>query len=227
MRKTSVLWVSLTLLAVLLSTSRAADKPEGAIDLFDGKSLEGWEHYLVKPELKMSDVWSVREGLLVCKGEPMGYIATKKEYTNYRLIVEWRWGVGTSGGNSGVLMRITGKPRPLPKCAEAQLQDRKAGDIYGFHGFNVKGEASRAISAQNAFVGKLSGVSKMKGNENNPGEWNKYEITLKGGELTIVLNGDKVNEANGLDVVAGKIGLQSEGGEVTFRTVRLIPLDGN
>ena len=28
----------------------AADKPEGSIDLFDGKSLTGWEHYLVKPD---------------------------------------------------------------------------------------------------------------------------------------------------------------------------------
>ena len=72
--------------------------------------------------------------------------------------------------------------------------------------------------------GKLSGVKKIKGNEKEPGEWNKVEITLRGGELALAVNGEKVNEATGLDVVAGKIGLQSEGGEVHFRTVRLIPL---
>ena len=37
-------------------------------------------------------------------------------------------------------------------------------------------------------------------------------------------NGEKVNEATGLDVVAGTIGLQSEGGEIHFRTVELTRL---
>ena len=203
----------------------AADKPKGAIDLFDGKSLAGWEHYLVEPDVKMADVWSVRDGLLICKGKPMGYLATKKEFTNFRLIVEWRWAPGKPGGNSGVLMRITGKPQPLPKCVEAQLQSGKAGDIYGFHGFAVKGDAARSISAKGKMIGKLSGVSKIKGNEKKPGEWNKYDITFNGGDLKLIVNGEKVNEATGCDVVAGKIGLQSEGGEVHFRTVRLIPLD--
>jgi len=201
-------------------------KSEGAIDLLDGKSLAGWEHYLVKPGVKMADVWSVRDGLLVCKGSPMGYLATKREFTNFELVVEWRWPPGKPVGNSGVLMRITGKPRALPKCVEAQLKAGSAGDIYGFHGFKVKGSA-RVISAENKFVGKLSGVSKIKGNEKKPGEWNKYEITFNGGNITVILNGRKVNEATGCDVVAGKIGLQSEGGEVHFRTVRLIPLAGD
>jgi len=203
----------------------AADKPKGAIDLFDGKGLAGWEHYLVKPDVKMADVWSVRDGLLICKGTPMGYLATKKEFTNFRLIVEWRWALPKPAGNSGVLMRITGEPQPLPKCVEAQLKSGSAGDIYGFHGFQVKGDAARSISANGKMIGKLSGVSKIKGNEKKPGEWNTCDITFNGGDLTLIVNGEKVNEATGCDVVAGKIGLQSEGGEVHFRTVRLIPLD--
>lgn len=193
--------------------------------LFNGKDLSDWTYYLVEPDVKMSDVWSVRNGLLICKGEPMGYIATKAKYTNFKLVVEWRWAPGKKAGNSGVLMRITGKPRALPKCTEAQLQSGKAGDIYGFHGFNVKGDAARSRTGQNEMIGKLSGVSKIKGNENTPGQWNKYEITLKGGDLTLLINGEKVNEATGLDIVAGTIGLQSEGGEIHFRTVELTPLD--
>ena len=168
-----VLTLAIVLLAIgslnASAKAPAADKPKTAIDLFDGKSLDGWEHYLVKPDLKMTDVWSVSDGLLVCKGTPMGYIATKKEYTNFRLIVEWRWPPGKPVGNSGVLMRITGKPQALPKCVEAQLKAGSAGDIYGFHGFNVKGSA-RVISAENKMVGKLSGVSKIKGAEKKPGE---------------------------------------------------------
>ena len=219
--------ISLAAIAVLLAaglSAVAAEKPKGSINLFDGKSLKGWEYFLVEPDVKMADVWSVKDGLLICKGEPMGYLATKKEYTNYQLIVEWRWAPGKPAGNSGVLMRITGEPKALPKCAEAQLKAGSAGDIYGFHGFQVKGDAARARTAEGEMIGKLSGVSKIKGNEKEPGEWNKYEITLNGGDLTLLVNGEKVNEATDCDVVAGKIGLQSEGGEVHFRTVQLTPL---
>ncbi len=219
--------ISLVAVVVVLAAGQfasAADKPEGSVDLFDGKSLAGWEYFLVEPDVKMADVWSVSDGLLICKGEPMGYLATKKEFTNFRLIVEWRWAPGKPAGNSGVLMRITGEPKALPKCAEAQLKAGSAGDIYGFHGFQVKGDAARARTAEGEMIGKLSGVSKIKGNEKEPGEWNKYEITLNGGDLTLLVNGEKVNEATDCDVVAGKIGLQSEGGEVHFRTVQLTPL---
>ena len=154
----------------------------------------------------------------------MGYLATKGKYTNFRLIVEWRWAPGKKPGNSGVLLRITGEPKALPKCAEAQLQSGKAGDIYGFHGFQVEGDAARSRTGDGGLTGKLSGVSKIKGNENEPGQWNKYEITLNQGNLTLIVNGEKVNEATGLDIVSGNIGLQSEGGEVHFRTVQLSPL---
>ena len=224
MRRSMVLAAIVVALAAGQFAS-AADQPEGSVDLFDGKSLTGWEHYLVKAELTMADVWSVRDGLLICKGKPMGYLATKKEFTNFRLIVEWRWAPGKPAGNSGVLMRITGQPQPLPKCVEAQLKSGSAGDVYGFHGFQVKGDPARARSAEGKIIGKLSGVSKIKGNEKAPGEWNKMDITLRGGDLTVAVNDEKVNEATGCDVVAGKIGLQSEGGEVHFRTVRLTPLD--
>jgi len=213
------------LLAVLaLAAGQFASAADGSIDLFDGKSLDGWDYYLVKPEVKMADVWSVRDGLIVCKGQPMGYIATKKTYTSFRLVVEWRWAGESKKNNSGVLMRITGEPMALPKCCESQLQAGNAGDIYGFHGFGVKGDA-RTVSGENKLVGKLSGVKKIKANEKKVGEWNTMEITLDGGSLTVVVNGEKVNEARDVDVVAGKIGLQSEGDEVHFRTVRLTPIE--
>ena len=55
--------------------------------------------------------------------------------------------------------------RALPKCVEAQLKAGSAGDAYGFHGFQVKGDAARAISAEAEMIGKLTGVKKIKGNE--------------------------------------------------------------
>ena len=65
----------------------------------------------------------------------------------------------------------------------------------------------------------------MKGNENKPGEWNKYEITAKDGTITLLVNGEQVNEAVDCDVRDGQIGLQSEGGVIHFRKVQLTMLE--
>ena len=215
------------LAVVVLSTlAFSAEAPaQQATKLFNGKDLSGWGFYLVEADKKMEDVWSVKDGLLVCKGEPKGYLCTEKEFTSGKLVVEWRWAPGAKPGNSGVLLRITGKPQALPKCYEAQLQHGNAGDIYGFHGAPVTGDKARTISKPgHKLGGDLSGVKKMLGAEKPAGEWNKYEITLDGEKLSLVVNGVKVNEAGGLQVIPGKIGFQSEGGEIHFRTIEVSPV---
>lgn len=206
-------------LSVLMSNTVRADEPAGKpTKLFNGKDLSGWEHFLVDKNAKMEDVWSVEDGVLVCKGKPGGYLCTKKEYESFKLVVEWRW--PEKPGNSGVLMRITGEPTMLPNCVEAQLQSGSAGDMYGFQGFKIDGDKARRFDNAN-FAGGLRGLKKIEGNEKKPGEWNKYEITAQGGQVTLVVNGKKVNEATNCDVRPGKIGLQSEGGVIHFRTVEL------
>jgi len=210
-------------LAVLLTSASWADEPSVKEDkLFNGNDLSGWEHFLVDEKVKMKDVWSVKDGILICKGTPGGYLCTKKEYESFKLIVEWRWPPGGKPGNSGVLMRITGKPTMLPNCVEAQLASGSAGDMYGFQGFKIDGDKARRFDNPGA-AGGLKGLKKITGNEKEPGEWNKYEITVDGDKITLLVNGKKVNEASGCDVRAGKIGLQSEGGVIHFRTVTLTP----
>ena len=51
--------------------------------------------------------------------------------------------------------------------------------------------------------------------------WNRYEITVSGGNLELKVNGEIVNQASGLDVLAGPIGLQSEGAQIHFRNIEL------
>jgi hypothetical protein len=204
-----------------MAFAQAADP----VQLFDGKTLTGWDCFLVKPETKLGDVWSVQDGILVCKGKPLGYLYTKDRFTNFRLIVEWRWAPGTKPGNSGVLLRITGDHKFLPTCAEAQLQNGSAGDVWGFGGFACKGNPARTRTVKgNKQLGDFGGVRRIKSNEKKPGEWNRYEITLDGAVLSLIVNGEQVNVASGLDAVAGQIGLQSEGGEIHFRKVELTPL---
>jgi hypothetical protein len=194
--------------------------------LFNGKDLTQWTAVLAKPDVKKEDVWSVRDGLLICKGEPLGYLATQDMYTNFRLVVEWRWAPGKEPGNSGVLLRINGEPKGLPRCLEAQLKSGDAGALYGFHGMKISGDAARLTAVKgHELGGDFVGVKKIIGNEKPPGEWNRYEIVLKGPALTVSVNGKQVNQATDCEIVAGPIGLQSEGGEIHFRTVELTPLD--
>lgn len=187
------------------------------VQLFNGSDLSGWGFFLTDENAVMEDVWSVQDGVLVCSGEPRGYLATENAYESFRLVVEWRW--PEEPGNSGVLMRMTGEPEMLPNSVEAQLQSGNAGDMYGFQGFKIGGDEERLSEIS---IGWRLG--KIQANENEPGEWNRYEITADGDRLTLVVNGEVVNEATGCDVRPGRIGLQSEGGVIHFRKVALTTL---
>jgi hypothetical protein len=203
------------------------DRSAKAITLFDGSSLDAWDFHLVDPDVTMADVWSIEDGVLVCKGEPLGYLHTKEDFKNYRLTLDWRWAPGKKPGNSGVLLRATGKPIGfMPKCVEAQLKSGSAGDIWAFRGFQLAETKDRwrEIKA-NPNLGDFFGPAAMENRENEPGEWNTYQIMLKDDKLVVKVNGEVVNRVSGCDVVAGKIGLQSEGAEIHFRNVKITPLD--
>jgi hypothetical protein len=218
-------------LAAVLSPLAAAAQPQ-AVRLFNGKDLSGWSHFLVDPKVPAADVWSVRDGVLVCKGDPLGYLYTNTEHTNFTLVVEWRWAPGAAARlgkapNSGVLLRVNGEPKPkgVPRAYEAQLRAGDAGDLYGFWGLPLEGDAGRRREAKgHELLGDMVGFSKSEAAEKPEGEWNVYEITLDGPSLVVFVNGKKVNEAKGAAVLPGRIGLQSEGGEIHFRRVELTPI---
>lgn len=195
------------------------------VNLFSGVDLENWKFFLVDASVAKEDVWRVEDGILICRGEPLGYLYTDQSFTNFRLQLEWRWAPGTEPGNSGVLMRINGEPRAIPRSIEAQLKSGNAGDVYGFRGMALEGDAERRRTGTNELVGDFVGISRKGGTESEPGEWNRYDITLEGTSLWVRMNGELVNEAVDCDQISGPIGLQSEGGEIHFRNVRLTPLD--
>lgn len=221
----------LTLAVVALLPLVAAGQPP-AVALFNGKDLAGWSHFLVDSKVPATDVWSVKDGVLVCRGEPMGYLYTDADYTSFTLIVEWRWARGAAARlgkvpNSGVLLRVNGEPKPkgVPRAYEAQLQAGSAGDVYGFWGMPLEGDTARRREAQgHELLGDMVGFRKIEAAERPEGEWNTYEITFDGPSLSVTVNGRKVNEATGALVMPGRIALQSEGGEIHFRRVELRPL---
>ena len=215
----------------LVPLASAGAAPAETVRLFTGRDLAGWSHFLADPKAGLADVWSVRDGVLVCKGEPTGYLFTDTEHTSFRLVVEWRWAKGAAARlgqapNSGVLLRVNGEPKVIPRAIEAQLRSGDAGDLYGFWGMTVEGDPARRREKKgDPVLGDMVGFVKGEAAEKPEGEWNLYEITVDGPSIVVQVNGRKVNEARNATVLPGRIGLQSEGGEIHFRRVDLTPIE--
>jgi hypothetical protein len=210
-------------LIVSCGTLRSGPK---TVELFDGKSLAGWQHTLADASVGRDKVWSVQNGILVCTGEPIGVLYKGPDLTDFNLEVEYRWAPGTKPGNSGIFSRIERPVTPLPRAIEVQLKHGSAGDLIGLHGKAVAGGQPRAIRVKaHPVAGDISGVSKSQDAENPPGEWNKVLIEARGPLYTVYVNGKLVNEVKGVDTTSGPVGIQSEGGEIHFRRVALMPMD--
>lgn len=189
------------------------------VQLFNASDLAGWTFDL-QNDADPKSVWSVQDGLLICKGKPAGVIRTEKDYGNYELTVEWRWAPGTKGGNCGVLVHCS-KPRELgiwPKSIEVQLASGNAGDFWVI-GETIKVDADRTPD-------KGRRILNLTDNSEKPtGEWNTMRIRCKADRVTVWVNGDKVNEGTDCSVSKGAISLQSEGAEIHFRKVELTPME--
>ncbi|MDM7460965.1 MAG: DUF1080 domain-containing protein [bacterium] len=214
----------LALCGALLLASAERSAPSEAqrveiVQLFNGRDLSGWNAYLADPNVKMEDVWRVEDGILICKGEPLGYLYTEKDYKNYILRVEWRWAPDKKPGNSGVLLRVHGAHKIWPRSVEAQLLYTNAGDFWLIDGAPLQTDPE--------FIDKNAERHRWrkKSAEKPAPEWNQYEIIVYKDRILLRVNGELVNEGSGAEEIAGKIALQSEGGEIHFRKVELIVLD--
>jgi len=229
MRKMKLgVWVAcLSLAAVAAFAAESGASPGGdrpvrkRIELFNGKDFAGWTFVLRDKDVDPASVWSVRDGVVHCKGQPYGYMRTTKDYGDFRLTYEWRW-VG-KGTNSGCLVFMTGEDKVMPACIEAQLGSGRAGDALGLGGASFK-----ELKAQET---KTIRVPRTKDDVEKPiGEWNRMVVVCKGASMEVWVNGEHVNKAtecvdpDGKTLAKGKICLQSEGGPIEFRNIVLEPL---
>jgi hypothetical protein len=140
---------------LILAAVRADDPqpgpvtPHETIRLFNGTDLTGLTTWL--RDTKRNDprkVFSARDGLLHISGDGFGYAATDKEYRDYHLVVEYKWGQRTDGRkyvrNSGVLLHATGPDGGAGgtwmSCIECQLAQGCVGDLIVIRGQDAKGE---------------------------------------------------------------------------------------
>ena len=197
-------------LAAVASTPPAtgAVVPNKRIVLFNGKDLTN----LTPVGEGSAKTWSAKDGVLSCRGTPVGYIRTDGTYRDYRLHVEWRW--PSSEGNSGVLVHCTGPDKVFPKCLEPQLKSGDAGHIY-----QIGATFKEAVARKDRFVPRQNPSS-----EYPLRQWNTYDIVCKDDTVTCFVNGVFQNHITGASVSGGQIGLQSEGAGIQFRNMYIEPI---
>lgn len=205
-----------TLLVCTAAVSFAQEKEY----LFNGENLDNWIVYVKDNAVKAEDYVYVKEGVIETIGKPVGYLYTKKVYSNYKLHVEWCY--PEKAKNSGILLHANGPDLIWKSHYQAQLKYQNAGD------FIVHGVGRRATLADVDYVSTEANkplIPKMHPtNENPAGEWNAFDITCKGGFIEIRVNGLVQNVAYNLSVTSGNIGLQVEGCKIQFRNLWIEPL---
>lgn len=151
MRRCAFLLV-LTGLFFMVPVTPAADDA-GFKDLFNGKDLTNFYTYL-KGLGKNNDpkkVFTVHDGMIHVTGEIFGCFTTEKEYENYHLLVEFKWGEKTyaprekKSMDSGILLHCVGEDGAAGgvwmESIECQLIEGGTGDF-----ILVKGKSPQAPS---------------------------------------------------------------------------------
>lgn len=212
-------FLSFVLCAVLLwvfgSVSLAQE--EGFKPLFNGKDLAGWVPVNTAPS-----TWKVEDGMVVCSGKPIGELRTEKMYQNFILELEWRH--MKPKGNAGVFVwadDITARGVPFHRGIEVQVLENDYGnseshtthgDIFPIHGatmtpINGRGNGSRAFPTEHR-------------SKPSP-EWNHYRIECQDGNISLAVNGKVVTQGKDASPRKGYICLESEGGVVHYRNLKI------
>ena len=169
------------------------------------------------PTVDPKEYFYVTDGVIETVGVPVGYLRTIKEYSNYRLHVEWRYPELPT--NSGVFIHTNGSDKIWPAHYQCQLKSGNAGD------FIVHGIGERATVGDSACVSteKIKPIiAKLhESNEKKAGEWNCCDITCKGNTVEMKINGVLQNIGTNCSMTKGSIGLQAEGSKIQFRNLWL------
>ena len=160
---TRLLFCLLLLVSLAVAPAHAqqsAIRPDTTIHLFDGKSLEAFDTWLVddhlKDPLRVFTVVDQVDGAPAIRisGERWGGLVTKREYRDYRLVTEFRWGLATWGDrrnaarDGGILLHAQGAHGNTGRdgngawmrSVEAQIIEGGVGDIIVVAGFDEKGQ---------------------------------------------------------------------------------------
>lgn len=144
----------------------------------------------------------VKDGAILVK-DGNGLIQAKGAFADFVLEYEWK-ALAADMWDSGVYFRYDEVPegRPWPKKYQVNLRKGMEGNIDGFPD------------------GKSAVPTKA-------GDWNKFELTVKGTTASLKVNGQDAWRVDGIEKPSGFIALQAEvpkGGQFLFRNIRVTRL---
>lgn len=200
LRRTIRLALALTALGFSAGSlvSKAVSQEAGWITLFDGKSLDGWD------QVGESN-WRVEDGAIVVDkmaGKEAGYLVSKNSYKNFVVRVEF-W--PSDNTNSGIYFRCLDPKKITDRtCYEANIFDQRPDPSYG--------------------TGAITRYVEVDPMPKAAGKWNTYEVTAKGRDITVVLNGQTTAKLRNGMFDEGPIALQHGAGAIKIRKVEIKPL---
>lgn len=183
--------------AGLVSPASGQSGP-GWITLLDGKTMGDWD--------RVGETnWRLEDGAVVADkrtSEGAAHLVSKNAYKDFMLHVEF-W--ASDDANSGIFLRCADRTKITDRnCYEANIFDQRKDPSYGTGGIVHFVEVDPMPKAG--------------------GKWNTFEITAKGRQITVVLNGQKTAELrNGL-FEEGPFTLQHGAGVIKFRKVAIKPM---
>ncbi|MCD6376208.1 MAG: DUF1080 domain-containing protein, partial [Caldisericaceae bacterium] len=178
--------------------------------LFNGQNLDGWQVVGNRP-----DSWGVENGILFTTGKGGSWLSTKREFSDFKLTLEFRV---PPGGNSGVFIRAPQQGDPAYTGMEIQVLDDYAEQYAHLKPWQYTGSIY-GVQAPSKRVTKAAG------------QWQKMVIICLGPKVTVELNGQLINKANlinfmhlesthpGLKRRKGFIGLQNHTDRVEYRNI--------
>ena len=207
---------SFVIAASLLAVRPAAQEEAGFVPLFNGRDLSGWVNVNCAPE-----TWSVRDGMIHSTGKPICELRTARMYENFVLELEYQHLV--AGGNAGLFIwgdALTARGQPFVRAIEVQILDGRNTDNYTSHGdvFAIHGAK---MTPDRPHPGGWARSLPKERRAKPAGEWNHYRVTAQNGTLKLAVNGAEVSGGYDISPRKGYIHLESEGGVVLYRNIRI------
>ncbi|MBI4251675.1 MAG: DUF1080 domain-containing protein [Candidatus Tectomicrobia bacterium] len=185
--------------AAVNTTHHAAGQTgPGWVSLFDGKTIGDWD--------RVGETnWRVEDGAIVADkrtSKGAAHLVTKNKYKNFQIYAEF-W--ASDDANSGIFIRCSNPKNPgANTCYEVNIFDQRKDPTYG--------------------TGAIVYFAEVNPMPKAGGKWNTFEITAKGRQITVVLNGKKTAELHNGLFVEGPFTLQHGAGVIKFRKVAVKPL---
>jgi hypothetical protein len=200
MKRLSILAAGLLIGAAAIQFSGVASgQSAGWVTLVDGTKMGDWT------EVGKAN-WAMKDGALVAdkitEGKDPSYLVSKESYKDFEMKVEF-W--ADDDANSGIFIRCDQSGKIDAKiCYEVNIFDKRPDPTYG--------------------TGAIVDVGKVDPMPKAGGKWNTYEITAKGSQLVVVLNGQKTVDVQDSKHAGGPFALQYGSGVIKFRKVQIKPL---